>query len=51
MTEETKAKISKGNKGKVRPWKDKKLSEETKRKISEARKGRKMPQEAIEKSR
>ena len=51
MTEETKAKISKGNKGKVRPWKGKKFSEETKRKISEARKGRKMSQESIEKSR
>lgn len=39
-TEETKKKISKGNKGKVGYWKGKIFSKETKKKISEANKGR-----------
>ena len=51
VSEETKAKISKANKGKTGSMKGKKHSEETKKKISKSLKGRTMSQESIEKSR
>lgn len=40
MTDTTKAKISKANKGRVSPIKGTKLSDETKRKLSESKRGR-----------
>jgi len=44
-SEETKRKISLGNKGKISPMRGKKLSEETKAKMSKSQSGRKMKEE------